>query len=77
MEEEVFLVFKVNPEESRKIRKLIHEQEWYTGADVPISKRHDYYGMNTGSLRIALQDYWRRLKSSADRAKKEQETGNE
>lgn len=64
-EEEVFLVIRTTKGEMRQIRKLIHEQPWYKGDDVPLRSPRDFFGIPTDSIIEILESYWAAWKERA------------
>lgn len=63
-----YVVFNCTQSEATNIRKLIHDQDWYTGADMVIRKGEiqNIKGIHTGRLSEDLTSFFDYLKRWAE-----------
>lgn len=63
-----YVVFNCTQSEAKNIRKLIHDQDWYTGADMVIKKGEvqNMKGIYTGRLSEDLTRFFNYLKRWAE-----------
>ncbi|HNV18231.1 MAG TPA: hypothetical protein PKJ52_01160 [Rectinema sp.] len=65
-----YVVFNCTQSEATNIRKLIHDQDWYTGADMVIRKGGQYSSMGgiyTGRISEDLTSFFDYLKRWAEK----------